>query len=136
MKKTQHRKRVKLTKTRRLKKRGGSCGCGAKSLPKFNGGYGAASYQGGLDKYISPLNGNVGTVGDPVAASNITQERFEKFVGGRKSRRRRGTKRGGFSPDFLLGESVYSNNVLSAGTSIGGINAARGIYGQNALYSK
>jgi len=124
MKGSQRRRKTKRSKTIR-KKKGGDCGCGKKS---FMGGYGAASYQGGINNSIYPINNNIGGQSDPLAAGNISEERFAKFVGGRKSRRK--VRFGGMSADLLLGNFGSSNSVLSSGTTLGGINAAQMINAQ------
>ena len=64
------------------KKLGGGCACNK----LFKGGYGPASYQGGLDKYIYPLNSHNS---DPTNPSVITAGRFQNG-GKRKSRKMRG----------------------------------------------
>jgi hypothetical protein len=129
MKRTQIRKKAKRTRTMR-KKKGGDCGCNKKL---FSGGYGEASYQGGIDKYINPMNTNQGGANDPLSLNNITNERFAKFVGGKKSRKNRKRKItfGGFSSDLLLGESAQTNPILGLGTSLGSINMAKVITGRN-----
>jgi hypothetical protein len=130
MKRTQIRKKAKRTRTIR-KKKGGDCGCNKKP---FTGGYGEASYQGGLDRYINPINTNQGGANDPLSLNNITNERFAKYVGGKKSRkyRKRNAKYGGgFPSDLLLGESAQNNPILGLGTSLGTINMAKVITGKN-----
>ena len=128
-------KRVKKNYKRRRshKKKGGDCPCKKnKSLVGIYGGYGAASYQGGINDAILPMNKSIGSSGDPSNASNMSSERFMHFTNykGGKSRRR---IKGGLITDPLLGDSSYTNPVLSAGTSVGGIDMARKITGQNSL---
>lgn len=132
MRKTQHKKRhLKKRKTIR-KKRGGDCGCNKKPfpLPEFTGGYGPASYQGGINDKILPINGSLGSGGDPSDSSNIAQERFSTFPkmfgGKRKSKKRKG----GASFDALLGDSVNTNAFLGMGTSAGSMNMANAIMGK------
>jgi hypothetical protein len=109
------------------RKKGGDCGCGKKIF----GGYGAASYQGGINNTILPLNNNNGSVSDPLASGNITEERFAKFVGGKKSRKNKKSVRfGGMSTDLLLGNFGSSNPLLNSATSSHAINAAQVINGQ------
>ena len=129
MKRTQFRKKAKRTRTMR-KKKGGDCGCNKKL---FSGGYGEASFQGGIDKYMHPINTNIGETNDPLSLNNITDERFAKFTGGKKSRKYRKRKMtfGGFPSDLLLGESSQTNPILGAGTSIGSISMAKIITGKN-----
>jgi len=111
--------------------KGGECPCKNKGL--FTGGFGAASYQGGLDKYIQPLNGNVG--GDPNNSTIMTSERFSPFVGGKKNRRskRKCNMKGGRAlfpvPDTILGSSVGTNSTLGFGTLGGTIASANTIKG-------
>lgn len=128
MKRTQVRKKNK--KTRTMRKKGGDCGCGKKL---FTGGYGEASYQGGLDKYMHPINNNIGGSNDPLSVNNITDERFAKFIGGKKSRKNRKGKKmmGGFFSDIILGKSQQTNQILGAGTSMGSVNMANIINGKN-----
>jgi hypothetical protein len=128
MKRTQIRKKTKRTRT--MRKKGGDCGCNKKL---FTGGYGEASYQGGLDKYMHPINNNIGGSNDPLSSNNITDERFAKFVGGKKSRKYRKGKKmlGGFFPDFFLGKLGQTNSILGTGTSIGSTNMANIVNGKN-----
>uniref|UniRef100_A0A6C0B784 Uncharacterized protein n=1 Tax=viral metagenome TaxID=1070528 RepID=A0A6C0B784_9ZZZZ len=130
MRKTQHKKRhLKKRKTIR-KKRGGDCGCAKKQypIPEIFGGYGPASYQGGINDKIIPLNGAITSANDPSDSSNIAQERFSPnlFGGKRKSKKRKG----GMSYDVLLGDSLNKNAFLGMGTSTGSINMANGIMGK------
>jgi len=119
------------TKSKRRTMKGGECPCKNRGL--FSGGFGAASYQGGLDKYIQPLNSNVG--GDPNNPTNMMSERFSPFVGGKKSRkyrRKRGMKGGNAFfpvPDALLGSSAGTNSTLGFGTLGGTIAAANSMKG-------
>jgi hypothetical protein len=128
-KQLKHKKRGTKSKRRTIK--GGECPCKNKSL--FSGGFGAASYQGGLDKHIQPLNGNIG--GDPNNPTNMTSERFSPFIGGKKSRKHRKKRvlKGGNAlfpvPDALLGSSVGTNSTLGFGTLGGTIAAANSIKG-------
>ena len=127
MKRTQIRKKAKRTRT--MRKKGGDCGCNKKL---FTGGYGEASYQGGLDKYMSPMNTNIGGTNDPLSSNNITDERFAKFVGGKKSRkhRKKHVKFGGFPTNLLLGDSAYTNPIIGLGTSSGSLSFAKNIMGK------
>ena len=128
MKRTQIRKKAKRTRTMR-KKKGGDCGCNKKL---FTGGYGPASYQGGIDNTILPINTNIAGPNDPLSVNNITDERFAKFIGGKKSRkyRKRKTKYGGYSADLLLGESANTNPILGAMTSTGSNSMVKILTGQ------
>jgi len=133
MRKTQHKKRHHLKKRKTIrKKRGGDCGCNKKPfpVPVFTGGYGPASYQGGLNDKMLPLNGAVSSAGDPSDSSNIAQERFSAFPkifgGKRKSKKRKG----GMSYDALLGDSVDKNDFLGMGTSTGSMKIASAIMGK------
>lgn len=130
MKKTQHKKRIMKKRKTIRKKRGGDCGCNKKIagpyLP-FTGGYGTASYQGGINDSILPLNGQIGTNGDPIAPANISQERFTPIsLGGRRKYKKR---KGGRSFDLLLGNST-NNTFLGMGTTTGSMNIANGIMGK------
>jgi hypothetical protein len=121
----------KNTKRRRtMRKKGGDCGCNKKL---FTGGYGEASYQGGIDNTILPINTNIGGTNDPLSTNNIITERFAKFVGGKKSRkyRKKKYKFGGFSTDLLLGTSAQTNPVLGVGTTTGSFEIAKFVTGQN-----
>jgi hypothetical protein len=102
-----HKKRG--TKSKRRTMKGGECPCKNRGL--FSGGFGAASYQGGLDKYIQPLNSNVG--GDPNNPTNMMSERFSPFVGGKKSRKHR-RKRGmkGGNAFFPVPDALKESFVL------------------------
>lgn len=125
-------KRVKNNYKRRRthKKKGGDCGCNKKkAVSVIYGGYGPASYQGGINNSILPMNTALGSSGDPADSSNIVAERFMKFDGGK----RRKKIKGGLKIDPLLGDSIYKNPVLSAGTSVGAIDAARKVMGQPSL---
>jgi hypothetical protein len=134
MKNTRRRNLKKSRKSN--KKKGGDCGCNkSKSvlpdqilLPQF-GGYGAASYQGGINQYINPLNTQISTKIDPSDSGNALTERFTKFSGGKK-RRRMTKKRGGFRMDWLLGESGSTNPVLGAASSAGSLDMASKITGK------
>jgi len=133
MKNTRRRNLKKSRKSN--KKKGGDCGCNKpkiilpENLPQF-GGYGLASYQGGINEYINPLNTHHTSHSDPVDAGNILSERFTKFTGGKK-RRRLTKKKGGFSMDWLLGEPANKNPVLGAGTSAGSYDMASKITGKS-----
>lgn len=128
-------KRVKKNYKRRRthKKKGGDCPCNKKkSFVGIYGGYGAASYQGGINDTILPMNKSIASAVDPGNASNMTSERFMYFPNYKGGKSRRKIK-GGLITDPLLGDSSYTNPVLSAGTSVGGIDMARKITGQNSL---
>jgi hypothetical protein len=75
------RKTRKNLRTKSKKIRGGGCACNK----LFKGGYGPATYQGGLDKFIYPLNSHNS---DPTNPSAITAGRFQNG-GKRKSRKMR-----------------------------------------------
>lgn len=79
-----------------------------------------------------PINNNIGGSNDPQSLNNITNERFAKFVGGKKSRkyRKKNVTFGGFPSDLLLGKSMQTNPILGAGTSIGSISMAKIITGK------
>ena len=126
------RRVTRNTKRRRTyKKKGGDCGCNKKKgFPEIYGGYGPASYQGGINNSILPMNRSLGSSGDPGDSSNLTSGRFSKFDGGRRRR----MMMGGLKIDPLLGDSIYKNPVLSAGTSVGAIDAARKVMGQRSLF--
>jgi hypothetical protein len=133
MKKTQHKKRhLKKRKTIR-KKRGGDCGCNKKLfpiVPEYTGGYGSASYQGGLNDKMLPLNSGISGANDPSDSSNIAQERFSTFpklFGGKRKLKKR---KGGSSFDVLLGDSANTNTFLGMGTSTGSMNIAGAIMGK------
>lgn len=130
MRNLKHKKRG--TKSKRRTMKGGECPCKNKGL--FSGGFGAASYQGGLDKYIQPLNSNVG--GDPNNPTIMSSERFSPFVGGKKSRKQRKKRllKGGNAlfpvQDTLLGSSVGTNSTLGFGTlggTIAAVNTMKGV---------
>jgi hypothetical protein len=125
------RRVIRNTKRRRThKKKGGDCGCNKKKAAyKIYGGYGEASYQGGINNSILPMNRSLGSSVDPGNSSNMESERFMKFNGGRRRR----MMMGGMTVDPLLGDSIYKNPVLSAGTSVGAVDAARKIMGQRPL---
>lgn len=123
-------KRCRKNKT----SKGGKCPCSGMS-----GGFGAASYQGGLDQNILPLNNNIGTNVDPITPSGgqLTSERFAPFTGG-KRRNKSGSKKskksnkskkmkGGFS--FLLGNSAVTNPLIGFGTAAGASSAANTFMG-------
>jgi hypothetical protein len=126
------RRVTRNTKRRRThKKKGGDCGCNKKkSFPDIYGGYGPASYQGGINNSILPMNRSLGSSGDPSNSSNMASGRFMKFDGGR----RRKKIKGGLKIDPLLGDSIYKNPILSAGTSVGAVDAARKVMGQRSLF--
>ena len=132
MRKTQHKKRHGRKRKTIRKKRGGDCGCNKKPfpLPEFTGGYGPASYQGGINDKILPLNGQLSTNGDPSDSANIAQGRFTSFTklfGGKcKSKK----SKGGMSFDTLLGDSANTNPFLGMGTSSGSMNIASTIMGK------
>jgi hypothetical protein len=128
------KKHIKRRKTNR-KIKGGDCGCGAnktkQSVDPMFGGYGAASYQGGINGSILPLNTEIGTRSDPMDAANIQSGRFIGHSGGKRKQKK---TRGGFTVDPLLGNSLYTNPVLNAGTSFGAANMSRTITGQSSMY--
>jgi len=128
MPKSKKNLKSKVNKMRRKNKtvKGGKCPCAG-----MRGGFGAASYQGGLDQNILPLNNNIGTNVDPITPSGgqLMSERFAPFSGG-KRRNRKGSKKsnkskkmkGGFS--FLLGNSASTNPLIGFGTAAGASSAA------------
>lgn len=132
MRKTQHKRRHQKKRKTIRKKRGGDCGCNKKlfPLPEFTGGYGPASYLGGINDKILPLNSIISTSSDPSDSANIAQERFSTFPklfgGKRKSKKRKG----GRSFDLLLGDSVNTNDFLGMGTSSGSMKIANVIMGK------
>jgi len=129
MRKSRRVKKV-VKRRRTYKKKGGECPCNKKQsleLPFMNGGYGAASYQGGINNSILPMNGSLGTRNDPGDSSNMSSERFMILKGGK--RRPRKTK-GGLTVDPLLGDSIYTNPVANAGTSMGGLFMANKVMGK------
>jgi hypothetical protein len=128
MRKSRRVKKV-VKRRRTYKKKGGECPCakkGSKELPFMNGGYGAASYQGGLNNSILPINGNLGASTDPTDASNMSSERFMKFNGGKRRRK----IKGGLTVDPLLGDSAYTNPVANAGTSVGSMFMVNKVMGK------
>ena len=130
MRKSRRVKKV-VKRRRTYKKKGGECPCNKKrpmDTNFMNGGYGAASYQGGINNSILPMNGSLATQNDPGDSSNMSSERFMFFKGG-KRRRHRKTK-GGLTVDPLLGDSIYSNPVANAGTSVGSVFMVNKIMGK------
>jgi len=129
------RKTQKRYKRRQYKKRtslkGGNCGC---EKMKWSGGYGPASYQGGLNNYMVPINTSLDI--DPNSPRIMTSERFFPFVGGKRRNRSKKISKGGnrlsFAPmsDMALGRSVSTNPVLGFGTTGGMASASSVLMGR------
>ena len=102
-------------KNKKTLKKGGNCGC-----DKMKGGYGPASYQGGLDKYIYVYNTN--TSANPSDPSQQIAGRFIKG-GKRKSKKMKGG-------DVLLGSSLSNNPITGFGTTSGATLYSNSIVGK------
>jgi len=117
-----YKKHIKKGKTVKRKQKGGDCPCNKGKL-LFMGGYGPASYQGGIDDKIIPLNNEVA---NPNTPSIMGSERFAPFKGGSKKRK----MKGGMSLlDPVLGASSVSNQTLGTGTTAGQIVGANIVNG-------
>lgn len=110
---------------------------------KIRGGSGIEPFNLQDNRYVIPLNANVGGRGtDPIAPANIVSGRnFNLFGGSRRKRkgsrrrRRRIQKGGGLTytsldagPDFFLGPRQGMTPVTAFGTTAGGI-----VYTRNEL---
>jgi len=131
MRKTQKRHNHRRYKKRKTIVKGGDCGCGKM---KWSGGYGAASFQGGLTNYTIPVNTNTG--GDPIDPANVMSERHVPFsFGGKRKHRHTMSKKmkGGISllpNDIALGGVGRANPMISFGTTGGMVNASSTLTGK------
>jgi hypothetical protein len=126
MPKTRRTYKKKQNKRKSRKVKGGDCGCGDASKFKiFSGGYGPASYQGGVDKHMIPFGADLSK--DPASNALMTSERFS---GGKRKKSTKKQKGGAYVPvDPLLGGKGYDNPVLGGITSAGAFHSANAVTG-------
>ena len=99
--------------TKKAEKRGGCSACGLTQ----NGGFGPATYNGGLNNYMYPQNNYANDPNNTMLSERFT--RIHSVSGGKKQKRTRRRKMRGGDP--LLGSTLSMSNIASFGTSAGSL---------------